>query len=628
MDVGKFMLVAIFCVVDAADILIISAVLSHSHALYTNVLTEALAARGHKLVVLTADELTSSSKITSIYLEGGYDAIGKSIPGFQDTLENFKYLSSSTESFIGNTNWILKFNVESCRSLLYSVLCVADAADILVISTVLSHSHALYTNVLTEALATRGHKLVVLSADELRSSPNVTSIYLEGGYAALRKARPSNTLEDFKYSSSTESFIRSTKWILKFSVVGCRSLLFSEGNKQFYKRYKNATFDLIIADVAGPECFLKYAQVFGNPPIIGYTAFFSRHAMFLSDSENPAYIPHFMSTLTDRMNFWERLINWFQYKYYDLKRHYWMFPILEKMSGEFFGIVEPRIEELDTRLSLVLVNDHFSMTQPTPLAPSVIPVAGLHIKPVKPLPKDIEKFISEAKHGVIYFSLGSNFFSNRMEEGKKRMFLDAFAQLQQRVLWKYEDDTLSNIPQNVMLRKWLPQTDILAHNNTVLFITHNGYLSTQESVHFGVPMLGIPLILDQFKNSVRVFKKGIGLSLDLNKIHNSQQILDKIKILIENPSYKQNAQKLSAFFRDRPMSPLDTAIYWIEYVLRHKGANHLKLAGLNLHWFQYYLLDVYLAILIAFYTLYIALAKLVDLIIKTQGSPKIERKKL
>lgn len=87
------------------------------------------------------------------------------------------------------------------------------------------------------------------------------------------------------------------------------------------------------------------------------------------------------------MNFWERLINWFQYKYYDLKRHYWMFPILEKMSEEFFGIVEPRIEELDTRLSLVLVNDHFTMTQPTPLAPSVIPVAGLHIKPVKPLPK-------------------------------------------------------------------------------------------------------------------------------------------------------------------------------------------------------------------------------------------------
>lgn len=49
MDVGKFMLVAIFCAVDAADILIISAVLSHSHALYTNVLTEALAATGHKV---------------------------------------------------------------------------------------------------------------------------------------------------------------------------------------------------------------------------------------------------------------------------------------------------------------------------------------------------------------------------------------------------------------------------------------------------------------------------------------------------------------------------------------------------------------------------------------------------
>jgi len=38
---------------------------------------------------------------------------------------------------------------------------------------------------------------------------------------------------------------------------------------------------------------------------------------------------------------------------------------------------------------------------------------------------------------------------------------------------------------------------------------------------------------------------------------------------------------------------MDKAIFWTEYVLRHKGAKHLKSAGADLKWFQLHLLDVY-----------------------------------
>jgi hypothetical protein len=37
---------------------------------------------------------------------------------------------------------------------------------------------------------------------------------------------------------------------------------------------------------------------------------------------------------------------------------------------------------------------------------------------------------------------------------------------------------------------------------------------------------------------------------------------------------------------------MDTAIYWVEYVIRHKGAPHLRVAGLDLPWYQYHLIDV------------------------------------
>lgn len=53
-----------------------------------------------------------------------------------------------------------------------------------------------------------------------------------------------------------------------------------------------------------------------------------------------------------------------------------------------------------------------------------------------------------------------------------------------------------------------------------------------------------------------------------------------------------NIQKLSALHKDRPVDPLDLSVYWTEYVMRHKGAKHLRSAGHDLNWLQYFCLDV------------------------------------
>jgi len=56
--------------------------------------------------------------------------------------------------------------------------------------------------------------------------------------------------------------------------------------------------------------------------------------------------------------------------------------------------------------------------------------------------------------------------------------------------------------------------------------------------------------------------------------------------------YRKNAKTVSERFKDRPMSPAESVVYWTEYVLRHNGAAHLKSQALNLKWYQYFLLDV------------------------------------
>lgn len=50
--------------------------------------------------------------------------------------------------------------------------------------------------------------------------------------------------------------------------------------------------------------------------------------------------------------------------------------------------------------------------------------------------------------------------------------------------------------------------------------------------------------------------------------------------------------ELSRRFKDRPRTPKEEVIYWSEYVIKHKGARHLRSAALQLSWYQYLLIDV------------------------------------
>lgn len=56
--------------------------------------------------------------------------------------------------------------------------------------------------------------------------------------------------------------------------------------------------------------------------------------------------------------------------------------------------------------------------------------------------------------------------------------------------------------------------------------------------------------------------------------------------------YRKRAQELSVLIKDQPMTGLQKAVWWIEYVIRHKGARHLRSPALDLPFYQYYLLDV------------------------------------
>ena len=76
------------------------------------------------------------------------------------------------------------------------------------------------------------------------------------------------------------------------------------------------------------------------------------------------------------------------------------------------------------------------------------------------LQQDLEKFINESTHGVIYCSLGSLVRTETLPKDKLEAFTSLFSGIPQRVVWKI--DPIVEIPDNVLAKKWLPQFEILS----------------------------------------------------------------------------------------------------------------------------------------------------------------------
>lgn len=80
-------------------------------------------------------------------------------------------------------------------------------------------------------------------------------------------------------------------------------------------------------------------------------------------------------------------------------------------------------------------------------------------------------------------------------------------------------------------------------------------------------------------------------------------------------SYRENAQRLSKAYRDRPASPLETAVWWTEYVARGNGAPYRRSYGADIAWYQYYHIDVALVLIIVIALLIYILFRMIKLLL-------------
>ncbi|XP_077361855.1 UDP-glucuronosyltransferase 1-2-like [Festucalex cinctus] len=469
-----------------------------------------------------------------------------------------------------------------------------DGGNILVFPV--DGSHWINMKVLLEELHQRGHQLTVIRASNSvyvpQSSPLYTAVtidvagrwndffeFLEELLKSLRQGRTMH--REF------------ANMIYEAHSVWATSLSKLLNDKERVQSLRDSRFDLVLTDPAiAPGVILaKYLDL---PLVLNVRWIQGSEGHFAMAPSPLSYVPMPGSGLTDKMDFLQRVKNIFFYVLVTLQQKILIEPIYSALCKKHIqGGCD--INSLLQQADIWLFRTDFVFDFPRPTMPNVVYIGGFQCRAARPLPADLEDFVQSAgEHGVIVMSLGS--LVNAMPQNDAEEIAAVFAKLPQKVIWRHKGPRPSTLGNNTLVVDWMPQKDLLGHPQTKVFVAHGGTNGLQEAIFYGVPVLGIPLFFDQFDNLVRLEQRGAAKVLELVDL--SHGFESSLKEVLIRDSYRRNMRKLSELHRDQPITPMDQAVFWVEYVIRHKGAPHLRTRAYEMPWYAYYNVDVALLLVV------------------------------
>ncbi|XP_056610193.1 UDP-glucuronosyltransferase 1A5-like isoform X5 [Triplophysa dalaica] len=448
---------------------------------------------------------------------------------------------------------------------------------------------------IVEELGRRGNQVVVVIPEAsltMGPSEHTTTLTYPVPYTKAEiegnMAEELDTILSIDMSSDLAKFqgyLFSLNILQTLTTRSAESLLF---NEDLMKKLKDYNFDAILTDPFEPVGVIV-GEHLSVPAIYMQINHPCGVDTLATQCPTPAsYVPQIFTQFTDRMSLWQRSVNAVRSLLQPMTCRY-LFTHADEIASRVLQR-KTSVVNIMTRAALWFMRFDFATEFPRPLMPNMVMIGATVNQKLKPLSQELEEFVNgSGEHGFVVFTLGS--MVSQLPEAKARVFFEAFKQIPQRVLWRYTGPVPEDAPKNVKLMKWLPQNDLLGHPKVKAFITHGGSHGIYEGICNGVPMVMLPLFGDQGDNVQRLVSRGVAESLSIYDL-STEKLLVALKKVITEKRYKENMTKLSAIHRDRPIEPLDLAVFWTEFVMRHKGAEHLKPAAHELNWIQYHSLDV------------------------------------
>ncbi|KAG7207218.1 hypothetical protein KM043_008895 [Ampulex compressa] len=394
---------------------------------------------------------------------------------------------------------------------------LSDAYRILSIFPYNGRSHHIMFDAILKALVRKGHRVDVMSYYPLKTPlQNYTDIFnftIEHHAGFLEYPKRFKEYDD-------DTMTRFITTVLGNEV--CELLGVPEIQKIIRNPPNDPPYDVVLAQYHTAHCYMALGWLL-KIPVVGVTS--TVETSYLEDTAgnplNDAFYPRYYSKKPRLDGFWDRAYNFLHNLRFKRMYNAYTEPQTEIMRRHISREV-PDIREIERSLALVLLNTYYTFHGHRPLARVLVEVGGVHIEEnAAELPPKLKEWMDAATSGVVYFSFGSIVSLDKANPILVRnvcALLGKIAPVKVLVKDWSTRRSVVNLSDNIFAASWIPQISVLGHKNTRAFITHGGQMSTFEAVYHGVPVIGVPVYGDQWKNVDILVAKRMGVRVNVEDL--------------------------------------------------------------------------------------------------------------
>lgn len=220
----------------------------------------------------------------------------------------------------------------------------------------------------------------------------------------------------------------------------------------------------------------------------------------------------------------------------------------------------------------------------------IVPVGPLVEEPVQAYEKTeaIEWLNEKEPSSAVFVSFGSEYFLSKEEIEEVAYGLE-FSMVS--FLWVVRFPVAAKVGLEMALPKgflervgdrgmvvdgWAPQTKILQHPSIGGFVSHCGWSSVMESMKFGVPIIAMPMHLDQPLNARLVEGVGVGVEVkrDLDGRLQREELAKVIREVVVEKSgegVRRRAKELMEKIRKKGEEEIDEVVQELVQLCRKKN---------------------------------------------------------
>ncbi|KAL7295191.1 hypothetical protein TKK_0011497 [Trichogramma kaykai] len=330
------------------------------------------------------------------------------------------------------------------------------------------------------------------------------------------------------------------------------------------RRLDNPTF-VVFPGMRHDACLLPWIELIPSIPVVWARGF---------DEEIYAFVKTGMALPLHETGFVQSFIE-------NLNLNYLLFTIQRNYITPAQKIIKSRLPQANIDLDSSYKNvqlvlwgaDPVLRMNSAPLTQLVTEIGCHHCRGVQPLPaEDLQKFLVEYRSGSIVVLLDAD-YDTLVTEIAEKLPSDRQGMA---VVWKNKHVSIKNKPKNLAVHKTVDRQDLIGYSRVRLVLSHCSDSEFLEAAFHGTPLICLPRNVDELRNAQRAVELGFAATqrLDTSK---SDDLVELIKTIHENTSYREKARLVSTALRDRSNHAMDRLTYWLRYIARHndEGRNLL-----------------------------------------------------